>query len=244
MNVLLVEDDERIVEFVRRGLEAEGYRVDVARGGLEALGRAQARDCQLIILDLLLPDLDGREVCRRLRAAQVATPILMLTALDALEDKVHGLRIGADDYLVKPFAFEELLARLHALGRRGAHYQEPRSEMRAHDLVLDLDTREVRRGDRPLQLTPKEFALLECLMRTPGKAVSRALILEQVWGCSRHPLTNVVEVYIRHLRRKVDQDASLRLIETVRGFGYRIRDHEAARGAVGAARSTLDATPG
>jgi DNA-binding response OmpR family regulator len=223
MNVLLVEDDERIVEFVRRGLEAQGHRVEVARAGLEALRRAPARDCELIILDLLLPDLDGREVCRRLRAAGVATPILMLTALDTLEDKVRGLRIGADDYLAKPFAFEELLARVHALGRRGASYRDAPAELRAHDLVLDLGSREARRGDRPVQLTPKEFALLECLMRTPGKVVSRALILEQVWGCSSHPLTNVVEVYIRHLRRKVDQGAPIPLIETVRGFGYRIR---------------------
>jgi DNA-binding response OmpR family regulator len=238
MSLLLVEDDERIVEFVRRGLEAEGYRVDVARGGLEALRRAQARECQLIILDLLLPDLDGREVCRRLRAAQVTTPILMLTALDTLEDKVRGLRIGADDYLVKPFAFEELLARVHALGRRAAHYRDGPSQMRVHDLVLDPDTREVRRGDRPVQLTPKEFALLQCLMRTPGKVVSRSLILEQVWGCSSHPLTNVVEVYIRHLRRKVDQDAPVPLIETVRGFGYRIRDHENGRVELPAASTT------
>ena len=229
MNVLLVEDDERIVEFVRRGLETEGHVIDVAHGGLEALRRAQAQSCQLIILDVLLPDLDGREVCRRLRADQIATPILMLTALDTLEDKVRGLRIGADDYLAKPFAFEELLARVHALGRRGAHYQEASSELRAHDLVLNLDTRQVRRGTRPVQLTPKEFALLECLMRTHGKVASRPQILEKVWGCSRHPLTNVVEVYIRHLRRKVDQDAQFPLIETVRGFGYRIRDQEKGR---------------
>jgi DNA-binding response OmpR family regulator len=229
MNVLLVEDDERIVEFVRRGLEAEGHEVDVARGGYEALRRAQAHSCELIILDLLLPDLDGREICRRVRAAQIATPILMLTALDTLEDKVRGLRIGADDYLAKPFAFEELLARVHALGRRAAHYREAPSEMRAHDLVLDLESREVRRGGRPIQLTPKEFALLECLMRTPGKVVSRPLILEKVWACSGHPLTNVVEVYIRHLRRKVDQDARFPLIETVRGFGYRIRDQKKDR---------------
>jgi two-component system, OmpR family, response regulator len=238
MNVLLVEDDERIVEFVRRGLEAQGHWVDVARTGLEALRRAQARDCQLIILDLLLPDLDGREVCRRLRAAEVATPILMLTALDTLEDKVRGLRIGADDYLVKPFAFEELLARVHALGRRGANYRDAPAELRAHDLVLDLGSREVRRGDRPVQLTPKEFALLECLMRTPGRVVSRSLILEQVWGCSSHPLTNVVEVYIRHLRRKVDQDAPVPLIETVRGFGYRIRNHEKGRSELSTAATT------
>ena len=223
MNVLLVEDDERIVEFVRRGLEAEGHKVEVARNGLDALGRAQSRGCQLIILDLLLPDLDGREVCRQLRAADVTTPLLMLTALDALEDRVHGLRIGADDYLVKPFAFEELLARVDALGRRGAHYREAPAQIRVHDLMLDRDTREVWRGDRLVPLTPKEFALLDCLMRAPGKVVSRPRILEQVWGCTRHPLTNVVEVYVRHLRRKVDQDAPVRLIQTVRGAGYTIR---------------------
>jgi len=223
MNVLLVEDDERIIEFVRRGLEAEGYHVDVARGGLEAIRRAQAADCRLIILDLLLPDLDGREVCRRLRAADVTTPILMLTALDTLEDRVRGLRIGADDYLAKPFAFEELVARVHALGRRGPAYRDNAAALKAHDVVLDPETREVRRGDRLLELTPREFALLECLMRSPGKVVSRPRILEQVWGYSGQPLTNVVEVYIRHLRRKVDQDAPIPLIETVRGFGYRIR---------------------
>jgi DNA-binding response OmpR family regulator len=223
MNVLLVEDDERIIEFVRRGLEAEGYRVDVARGGREAIRRAQSADCRLIILDLLLPDLDGREVCRQLRAADVTTPILMLTALDTLEDKVRGLRIGADDYLAKPFAFEELVARVHALGRRGAGYRDASAELKVHDLVLDRETREVRRGDRLVELTPREFALLECLMRSPGKVVGRPLILEKVWGYSGHPLTNVVEVYIRHLRRKVDQDAPIPLIETVRGFGYRIR---------------------
>jgi DNA-binding response OmpR family regulator len=223
MNVLLVEDDERIIEFVRRGLEAEGYDVDVARGGREAIRRAQSADCRLIILDLLLPDLDGREVCRQLRAADVTTPILMLTALDTLEDKVRGLRIGADDYLAKPFAFEELVARVHALGRRGPGYRDSAAELKVHDLVLDRETREVRRGDRLVELTPREFALLECLMRSPGKVVGRPLILEKVWGYSGHPLTNVVEVYIRHLRRKVDQDAPIPLIETVRGFGYRIR---------------------
>jgi two-component system, OmpR family, response regulator len=223
MNVLLVEDDERIIEFVRRGLEGEGYYVQVARGGLEAIRRARAPDCRLIILDLLLPDLDGREVCRQLRAAHVTTPILMLTALDTLEDKVRGLRIGADDYLAKPFAFEELVARVHALGRRGPGYRDNPVELKVHDLVLDRETREVRRDGRLLELTPREFALLECLMGSPGRAVSRSLILERVWGYARHPLTNVVEVYIRHLRRKVDQNAQVPLIQTVRGVGYRIR---------------------
>ena len=223
MNVLLVEDDERIIEFVRRGLEAEGYHVEVARTGRDALQRAQAPTCQLIILDLLLPDLDGRDVCRQLRAADLGTPILMLTALDTLEDKVRGLRMGADDYLAKPFAFAELVARVQALARRRAAYRDDHLVLRAHDLVLDRGTREVRRGDRVIQLTPREFALLECLIRAPGKVLSRPQILEKVWGCSKDPLTNVVDVYIRQLRRKLDRDAPVPLIQTVRGFGYKIR---------------------
>ncbi len=224
MSVLLVEDDERIIEFVRRGLEAEGHRVDVARGGREALRLAQATDREVIILDLLLPDLDGREVCRQLRAARLGTPILMLTALDTLEDKVQGLRIGADDYLAKPFAFEELLARVQALARRSDGWRPDEPELRVGDLVLDREAREVRHGDRSVELTPREFALLEYLMRSAGKVLSRALILEKVWGCSKHPLTNVVEVYIRQLRRKIDRDAAVSLIQTVRGFGYKLRD--------------------
>jgi DNA-binding response OmpR family regulator len=224
MNVLLVEDDERIIEFVLRGLHAEGYHVDVARSGRDALRRAVVPACQLIILDLLLPDLDGREVCRQLRAASVATPILMLTALDSLDDRVRGLRIGADDYLAKPFAFEELVARVQALARGGPVYRGEPPELRVHDLVLDRATREVRRGERLIELTPREFALLECLMRAPGKVLSRTLILETVWGCSKHPLTNVVDVYIRQLRRKVDRDAPAALIQTARGFGYKLRN--------------------
>ena len=195
----------------------------MARNGRDALRRAWAPACQLIILDLLLPDIDGREVCRQLRAAGLATPILMLTALDTLEDKVRGLRIGADDYLAKPFAFEELVARVQALARRGDVYRGEPAQLRACDLVLDRATREVRRGERLIELTPREFALLECLMRTPGKVLSRPLMLEKVWGCSKHPLTNVVDVYIRQLRRKIDQGAAVPLIQTVRGFGYKLR---------------------
>jgi two-component system OmpR family response regulator len=222
MNVLLVEDDERIIEFVRRGLQAEGCQVDVARRGLDGLRRARS-GARVIILDLLLPDIDGREVCRRLREAGVTTPILMLTALDTLEDKVRGLRIGADDYLVKPFAFAELLARVQALARRNARYHQDPPELRAADLVLDRETREVWRGDRSITLTAREFSLLECLVGASGRVVSRTQILEQVWGLSSHPLTNVVEVYIRQLRRKVDEGAPESLIQTVRGFGYKIR---------------------
>jgi two-component system, OmpR family, response regulator len=222
MNVLLVEDDERIIEFVRRGLQAEGCQVDVARRGLDGLRRARS-GARVIILDLLLPDIDGREVCRRLREAGVTTPILMLTALDTLEDKVRGLRIGADDYLVKPFAFAELLARVQALARRNARYHQDPPELRAADLVLDRETREVWRGDRSITLTAREFSLLECLVGASGRVVSRTQILEQVWGLSSHPLTNVVEVYIRQLRRKVDEGAPESLIQTVRGFGYKVR---------------------
>jgi DNA-binding response OmpR family regulator len=172
MNVLLVEDDERIIEFVRRGLQAEGCQVDVARHGLEGIRHARA-GTQVIILDLLLPDIDGREVCRRLRDAGITTPILMLTALDTLEDKVQGLRIGADDYLAKPFAFAELLARVQALARRNGRYQHDPAELRVADLVLDRETREAWRGERPIGLTPREFSLLECLIRASGKVVSR-----------------------------------------------------------------------
>jgi two-component system OmpR family response regulator len=222
MNVLLVEDDERIIEFIRRGLQAEGYVVDVARGGLEGMLRARSPACQLIILDLLLPDIDGREVCRRLRAESVTTPILMLTALDTLEDKVQGLRIGADDYLAKPFAFAELLARVHALARRRTGYRYDQRELRVHDLVLHRETREISRNGRLIALTPREFALLACLMTSAGKVVSRTQILEQAWGSSTHPLTNVVDVYIRQLRRKIDEGNSPPLIQTVRGFGYKI----------------------
>jgi two-component system, OmpR family, response regulator len=224
MNVLLVEDDERIIEFVRRGLEAEGYNVEVARNGRDAIFRAHSPDRQLIILDLLLPDVDGRDVCRQLRAAGLGTPTLMLTALDTLEDKVRGLRIGADDYLAKPFAFEELVARVQALARRGMAYRADESQLKVQDLALDRATREVRRGQRLIELTPREFALLECLMRSPGKVLSRPFLLEKVWGCSKHPLTNVVDVYIRQLRRKLDGAAPVSLIQTVRGFGYKLRN--------------------
>ncbi len=222
MNVLLIEDDERIVEFVRRGLEAEGYRVDVARHGSDGIRRVGA-GTQVIILDLLLPDIDGREVCRRLRESGVATPILMLTALDTIKDKVRGLRLGADDYLAKPFAFAELVARVQALGRRRGSYRHDQPALQAGDLVLDRETREVRRGERQIVLTPREFSLLECLIAASGTVLSRSEILEQVWGSCEHPLTNVVDVYVRQLRRKLDQGGSQPLIQTVRGFGYKIR---------------------
>lgn len=223
MRVLLVEDDQRIVDFVQRGLKAEGYAVEVARSGLEAIALGTEGKFQAIILDLGLPDLNGRQVCERLRNTGVGTPILMLTARDTVQDKVTGLRSGADDYMTKPFAFEELLARIEVLmRRRGGEIKPETKELRIADLILNMETHEVRRGETLIDLTPKEFALLECFMRMPGKMLSRTRILEQVWGYSADPLTNVVDVYIRQLRRKIDDDYDLKLLKTVRGFGYKL----------------------
>jgi two-component system OmpR family response regulator len=223
MRVLLVEDDQRIVDFVQRGLKAEGYAVEVARSGQEAIPLGAEGQFQVIILDLGLPDLNGREVCECLRHNGVDTPILMLTARDTVHDKVTGLRSGADDYMTKPFAFEELLARIEALmRRRGGEVKPEFKELQIVDLVLNGETHEVRRGGVLIELTPKEFALLECFMRMPGKMLSRTRILEQVWGYSADPLTNVVDVYIRQLRRKIDDDHDLKLLKTVRGFGYKM----------------------
>jgi DNA-binding response OmpR family regulator len=223
LDILLVEDDERIVEFVRRGLKAEGYKVDVARTGREATALGTVGDYRLIILDRKLPDLTGLEVCERLRADEIDTPILMLTAMDTVQDKVTGLRAGADDYMTKPFSFEELLARIEALmRRRSGGLKIDSRELRVADLVLNQDTHEVRRGSRAIELTPKEFALLESFMRSPGKVLSRTRILEQVWGYSADPMTNVVDVYVRQLRRKIDEGYEHKLLKTVRGYGYKL----------------------
>ncbi len=224
MRILLVEDDQRIVDFVQRGLKAEGYAVEVARTGLEAVALGAEGQFQTIILDRGLPDLDGLQVCERLRSTGVETPILMLTARDAVQDKVTGLRSGADDYMTKPFAFEELLARIEVLMRRrgGSDGKADHRELKIADLILNGETHEVRRGATTIELTPKEFALLEMFMRMPGKVLSRTRILEQVWGYSADPLTNVVDVYIRQLRRKIDDDYDLKLLKTVRGYGYKM----------------------
>ena len=223
MQVLLVEDDERIVDFVQRGLKAEGYAVEVARSGQDAIALGAEDQFQLIILDLGLPDLNGRQVCERLRSQGVDTPILMLTARDTVQDKVTGLRSGADDYMTKPFSFEELVARIEVLmRRRGGEIKSEIKELQIADLILNVETHEVKRGETLIDLTPKEFALLECFMRMPGKVLSRTRILEQVWGYSADPLTNVVDVYIRQLRRKIDDDYDLKLLKTVRGFGYKL----------------------
>lgn len=223
MRVLLIEDDSRISDFVQRGLKAEGYAVEVANTGKAGIQLAGDGAFQTIVLDLGLPDMNGREVCEALREKGVETPILMLTARDTVQDKVGGLRSGADDYMTKPFAFEELLARIEVLMRRkGGEIKLDLRELKLADLTLNGETHEVRRGDLTIELTPKEFALLECFMRMPGKVLSRTRILEQVWGYSADPLTNVVDVYIRQLRRKIDDDYELKLLKTVRGYGYKM----------------------
>lgn len=231
MNILIVEDDDRIADFLCRGLRAEGHRIQRAADGPSGLALAQdaAREARpedpptVLILDLVLPGLSGLEICQSLRTAQVTLPILMLTAQGSLEDRVTGLRLGADDYLCKPFEFEELLARLEALARRGRD-QRPRpvSRLVVADLELDRDRMQASRGGRPLQLTARELALLELLMSAPGRLFSRERILANVWGTSEDPLTNVVDVYIRRLRTRIDLEGLPPLIHTARGLGYRL----------------------
>jgi DNA-binding response OmpR family regulator len=221
--VLLVEDDERIVSFIMRGLKTEGYTVEHASSGKAGIALGAEADFRVIVLDLGLPDMNGKLVCESLRDLGINTPILMLTARDSLQDKVTGLRSGADDYMTKPFAFEELLARIEVLMRRGiVNNEQDVKELILADLVLNIETHEVKRGGVQIELTAKEFALLECFMRMQGKLLSRTRILEWVWGYSADPLTNVVDVYVRQLRRKIDEDFELKLLKTVRGYGYKL----------------------
>jgi heavy metal response regulator len=220
MRILVVEDERRIAAFIKRGLEEERYAVDVAYDGEEALDWAAVANYDLIVLDVLLPKKDGIEVCRELRAQGNKVPILMLTARDAIEDRVQGLDSGADDYLVKPFAFQELLARIRALLRRSGEIKTPR--LQVGDLVLDTITHRASRGGQVIELTAREYALLEFLMRHPGQVLSRTQILEHVWNYDFFTTSNVVDVYIRYLRRKIDKDFEVKLLQTVRGVGYKI----------------------
>lgn len=223
MYILVVEDERRLVKVMRKVLEEEGHTVDVAHDGDEGLEMAMDGSHDVIVLDVLLPGIDGFQVCRSLRGGRVDTPVLLLTALDAVEDRVRGLDAGADDYLPKPFAFQELLARLHALGRRRVQAHEP-DQLKAADLVLDLRRRRAQRADKPIDLSPKEFSLLEFLMRNEGRVVTRTQILDHVWGYDYSPDSNLVDVYITYLRRKVDRDHRRKLIRTVRGAGYALED--------------------
>ena len=221
MRVLIVEDELRMASLIRRGLVNEGLAADVTRVGADAIWMAQAHDYDALVLDVMLPDVDGFEVCRRLRCAGVWSPVLMLTARDSVEDRVEGLDSGADDYLVKPFAFAELLARLRALTRRGD--AERPAVLAVGDLRLDPATREVRRGATAVSLSAKEFALLETFMRRPGEVLSRLHLLEHAWDFAYESRSNVVDVYVRRLRRKIDVPFGCDSLETVRSAGYRLR---------------------
>ncbi|HEY7018110.1 MAG TPA: response regulator transcription factor [Gaiellaceae bacterium] len=221
MRVLVVEDELRMAGLIRRGLAAEGLAADVASSGEDALWMAESSEYDAIVLDVMLPGMNGFETCRSLRAKGVWAPVLMLTARDAVEDRVAGLDTGADDYLVKPFAFAELLARLRALVRRGTG--ERPSVLEVGDLTLDPATRQVRRGADEIALSAKEFALLETFMRRPGEVLSRLQLLEHAWDFAYDARSNVVDVYVRHLRRKIDEPFGRRSLETVRGAGYRLR---------------------
>jgi two-component system OmpR family response regulator len=221
MRILVVEDELKMAAILRRGLVEEGYAVDVARTGDDGVWMAQAVDYDAIVLDLMLPGLDGVEVCRRWRESGVWAPVLMLTARDAIDDRVAGLDAGADDYLPKPFSFAELLARLRALARRGM--PERPQVLEVGDLQLDPATRQVWRGGAEIDLSGKEFALLETFMRRPGDVLSRLQLLEHAWDYAYENRSNVVDVYVRYLREKVDRPFGRTSIETVRGAGYRLR---------------------
>lgn len=222
MRILLVEDEEKVSRFVVRGLTAESFAVDAAADGLTGLELATTYDYDLIVLDLMLPGLNGTELLRRIRRTDHRVPILMLTARDAVADKVEHLEAGADDYLTKPFAFAEFMARIKALLRRGS-VDRP-SVLRVGDLEVDRLAQQVRRASRRIELTAKEYALLEYLIANAGRVLSRTMIIDHVWDQSFDGATNIVDVYVKHLRNKVDDGHETKLIRTVRGVGYKISD--------------------
>ena len=227
MNLLVVEDDPRVADFLYRGLRAEGYKVQVASDGQQGLGMVRNETFDVVLLDIMLPKMSGIEVCQHLRADCNPVPVLMLTAMSTVQDRVTGLRCGADDYLVKPFAFDELLARIESLMRRPAELKlrpAQATQLMVADLVFDREKMQVRRDGVELTLTAKELALLELLMSSPGRLYSRERILSNVWGSHEDPLTNVVDVYIARLRAKIDKSHQASLIQTMRGLGYKIQD--------------------
>jgi two-component system OmpR family response regulator len=218
MKVLLVEDDRKIATFMKKGLKEQGLIVDTCEDGDEGYARAAAQAYDAIVLDIMLPGRDGLSILRQLREEKNSVPVILLTARSALNERVEGLNLGADDYLCKPFYMEELLARIHALTRRASG--EQLSLMQAGDLVINLISREVRIGKEKAELTAREFSLLELMMRSPSRVFTRTQILEHVWGYDFDPQTNVVDVYVRRLRSKIDLDPAHPFIETVRGVGY------------------------
>jgi len=234
VRILVVEDEKRIADFLCRGLEGAGYAVDAAPTGSAALDHIHSTDYDLVVLDLMLPDMDGLHVLEKVRNRKVGPPVLILSARSTLDDRVKGLELGADDYLVKPFAFVELLARVRALLRRG---QPAPEKLQVADLTLDCIRRKVLRGTEGIDLAPKEFGILEYMMRNRGRPLSRTMIVEHVWDMDYDGLTNIVDVYIRHLRSKIDDRFPQKLIQTVRGIGYMIEapdrpnEHRAAEAA-------------
>lgn len=220
MRILVVEDETKIAKFIKRGLKEEGYAVDVAEDGMQGQFMATTNDYDLIILDLMLPKLDGLSVCRQLRKEKINVPILILSAKDAVKDKVSGLDAGADDYLAKPFAFEELLARVRVSLRKKDNHLP--TQLQVGDLLMDLLDHTVKRAGQDIPLTVKEFALLEYLMRHPDSLVTRTMISEHVWDIHFDTLTNVIDVYINYLRNKVDHGFEHKMIRTIRGKGYMI----------------------
>jgi heavy metal response regulator len=226
MRVLIVEDEPKMAAFLKQGLEEQRYAVDVAHNGEDGLHWALNFPYDIILLDLMLPGLDGLELCRVLRDRHIQTPILMLTARDTVDDRVAGLDYGADDYLVKPFAFRELLARLRALSRRDTRHNS--AVLQVGDLVLDTVTHTARRGDKQIELSTKEYGLLEFLMLHPNQVLSRTVIAEHLWNYDYSPESNVVDVYIRYLRRKIDDGYEDKYIRTIRGTGYQLADPDYA----------------
>jgi len=226
MRLLLIEDDRKAARLLTKGLQEEGFVVDVAPTGEDGEEKAAVNEYDLIVLDWVLPGKDGLAVCRALRAGATSTPILMLTARDSVADRVSGLSTGADDYLTKPFAFAELLARIRALLRRSRVAQP--AVLRVADLTLDPATRRVTRGDGPVILTPREYAILEALMRNAGEVVSRTRLTERVWDDATEVLDNLLDVHVSHLRNKIDHGASVPLIHTIRGVGYRLGQPDSA----------------
>ena len=222
MRILVVEDEKKVASFIKKGLEEENYAVDIAYDGEEGLVLAEINEYDLVLLDIMLPKLDGMEVLRRIRGNGSGVPILMLTAKDAVEDIVSGLDSGSDDYLTKPFSFAELLARVRALLRRKT--KEKTDFLTIGDLILSTSTHRVKRGGKEIELTAKEYALLEYFMRNPNRILTRTLITEHVWDYHFDPSTNVIDVYVNYLRKKIDQGFEKKLIHTIRGSGYMIKD--------------------